>query len=1226
VASIWKILTWIYSTPFYGGGGGRFFTTIDIDPVFADSANGDFTLLCESPCINIGTPDTSGYNLPEYDLAGNPRVYTGGDVDRIDLGAYELQEEPCGVITIEGPITEDSYWCADTIYVVGNVTILDTVRVVICPGTTVLFLVPDPWVNPGRDGYGITVFGQLIAEGTIDSVITFTAFDTLEGWRGIRIFNDTPTRADTSSFDYCIFEYANKMRGSENDEGNLSVDMSYEEEEGSEGTRAPGIDGGALHLWGASPWINNSIFQYNTARDGGAIFLGGGSHPTITNSIIMDNSGRRNGGGICMDGGWNFPYLYNNQVIYNDALNAGGGIFMANNSRPYIEYCNIDFNEVQVRGRNDSNYDEKELRPPGMTGDGGGILCRGNARPTLVNCTINNNSAYNDGGGVKCQNNARLTLIDNLICDNTADWSGGGILLNCTVSNNQAEYYSWGIPFIAPGIDVWDPPHSPPHNPTVRLRNTIIWGNTYVSSTRDTENYADVNTDRSNWHINYCIIEGYWDWLYGRDTDERIWPVIVDLDPKFVDPDNGDYQLMPNSPAINTGTNNTILPLPDLDIIWNPRIYDGYIDIVDMGPYEFQDDPDVQYIFKGFEEDTHLCVDTIKVYTNPYIPEDVSVIICPGTTVMHMVPPQFRGDGYGWIVKGCLFAVGTEVDSILFTAEDPQQIGWSGIYFFDPPEDYYPSRFKYCNIEYVKNSFLGARREDDRIGMGAAINVYDYSNLRISYCDIRYNNGFYGGGIGVHGESYPYIQDNVLHDNFAIFGGGIYWGKLYEDWEFPYLRPVGDTVFVIQNNIITYNWAVSGGGIYLEEYIGRSEEPNVEVIHNEIKDNASIGNLIWWMWRDESDVLDKLEKYDISIPKGVLKHLENLNGSQEELHDLLSSEREPYSFAGGGGIFALNTAPLIEDNDILENIALGLFNYGLPPWAYPYTGMGGGIFIGFEFGYYERDFGEFNPEIINNRINDNVALALNYEYYGPPTSLGAGIFSYDMSPRIVENEINNNIATIEDDRQLPSTPSTLSGTGWNYNNSKFSNVSDRPNGAPLIGFGGGIYLVSPWYDVDFKVEILNNFITGNTAISGGGIVIEGDEEPVIPTNREFISDANINRQGGDDIGSATVIPGLPYFALGTTELLFQDYLILPWVLLNIILTIMMKPALILVAHHLMLCMLIPLPEMNQSISIFAIPSMIQRFMFMKMVGLLVHHMLVTTMHAVISVISLLFMH
>ncbi len=40
-----------------------------------------------SPCIDAGTIDTTGLHLPEYDLAGNTRIYNG----IIDIGAYEWQ-------------------------------------------------------------------------------------------------------------------------------------------------------------------------------------------------------------------------------------------------------------------------------------------------------------------------------------------------------------------------------------------------------------------------------------------------------------------------------------------------------------------------------------------------------------------------------------------------------------------------------------------------------------------------------------------------------------------------------------------------------------------------------------------------------------------------------------------------------------------------------------------------------------------------------------------------------------------------------------------------------------------------------------------------------------------------------------------------------------------------------------------------------------------------------
>jgi len=60
---------------------------INENPLFVGAGDHPFMLQDLSPCVNVGIPDTTGLNLPEFDLAGNPRVYGG----RIDMGAYENQ-------------------------------------------------------------------------------------------------------------------------------------------------------------------------------------------------------------------------------------------------------------------------------------------------------------------------------------------------------------------------------------------------------------------------------------------------------------------------------------------------------------------------------------------------------------------------------------------------------------------------------------------------------------------------------------------------------------------------------------------------------------------------------------------------------------------------------------------------------------------------------------------------------------------------------------------------------------------------------------------------------------------------------------------------------------------------------------------------------------------------------------------------------------------------------
>ncbi len=71
---------------------------IDTDPLFRGDVYGDVELedirwvqLTQgSPCVNAGTPDTLGMNLPTVDIAGNPRVWD----NIIDMGAYEYNSTP----------------------------------------------------------------------------------------------------------------------------------------------------------------------------------------------------------------------------------------------------------------------------------------------------------------------------------------------------------------------------------------------------------------------------------------------------------------------------------------------------------------------------------------------------------------------------------------------------------------------------------------------------------------------------------------------------------------------------------------------------------------------------------------------------------------------------------------------------------------------------------------------------------------------------------------------------------------------------------------------------------------------------------------------------------------------------------------------------------------------------------------------------------------------------
>jgi hypothetical protein len=72
----------------YSAGNNIYYddSNIEGDPMWDTAGIFPYMLTAASPCINAGTLDLPDpIQLPETDLAGNPRIYNG----QIDMGAYE---------------------------------------------------------------------------------------------------------------------------------------------------------------------------------------------------------------------------------------------------------------------------------------------------------------------------------------------------------------------------------------------------------------------------------------------------------------------------------------------------------------------------------------------------------------------------------------------------------------------------------------------------------------------------------------------------------------------------------------------------------------------------------------------------------------------------------------------------------------------------------------------------------------------------------------------------------------------------------------------------------------------------------------------------------------------------------------------------------------------------------------------------------------------------------
>ena len=86
-------------------GGNNIF---GFDPQFFDSESGDYRIGFNSFAAQNGTPDTTGLNLPDYDLMGDERIVS----NIVDIGAYESQD--ADFIRIVSP-NGDEAWIGGTI-------------------------------------------------------------------------------------------------------------------------------------------------------------------------------------------------------------------------------------------------------------------------------------------------------------------------------------------------------------------------------------------------------------------------------------------------------------------------------------------------------------------------------------------------------------------------------------------------------------------------------------------------------------------------------------------------------------------------------------------------------------------------------------------------------------------------------------------------------------------------------------------------------------------------------------------------------------------------------------------------------------------------------------------------------------------------------------------------------------------------------------------------------
>ena len=282
-------------------------------------------------------------------------------------------------------------------YIQGEITVPNGEILTIEPGVNVVFL----------GHYKLNVQGRLIAVGTRQDSISFTA-DSIEiGWHGIRFMN-TPNTNDTSKMVYCSFKYGKANTGSGYDRSGGAIMINgfdkvlvsnclFDSNMQSGGGWDPIEAGPAIYFIYSSPIITNSTFSNNIGSKGAAISCLTSQNAIISNNIFSNNWGGLVGPIIIRES--ITPIISGNIIFDNYAGYMGGGIAVEMGSTPRIENNIIFRNEAP---------------------DAGGIICWIDVNAIIINNTIAYNVASYSGGGIRCDYNSDPILLNNIIYGNSA--------------------------------------------------------------------------------------------------------------------------------------------------------------------------------------------------------------------------------------------------------------------------------------------------------------------------------------------------------------------------------------------------------------------------------------------------------------------------------------------------------------------------------------------------------------------------------------------------------------------------------------------------------------------------------------------------------------------------------------------------------------------------------------------------------------------------------------
>lgn len=297
--------------------------------------------------------------------------------------------------------------------------------------------------------------------------------------------------------------------------------------------------------------ITNCLFQGNSARRGGGVYLGN-DNETLGGSTLVDCDILENTAVICASGdggagvgGFRRFWMRGCQVLSNSTVRIngtpyGGGVGASPGAT--IRDCRIAFNTGVVYGGGIANI----------------------SRATVSNCVVESNAA-SWGGGIYCGTGG--LIVDSFVKDNSsAAYMQGGTFRNCLFAGNGRIWAHTSAAVAFENCTISGNSEALVLEQPATVENCIAYGNT--------SNWKQIGLGTNSVWRNSCTTP-----LPAGPSDVD----NTDADPRFVDAANGDFNLRGSSPGVNAGVFRDWMT-GAYDLQGRPRVIGA---AVDTGAFEY---------------------------------------------------------------------------------------------------------------------------------------------------------------------------------------------------------------------------------------------------------------------------------------------------------------------------------------------------------------------------------------------------------------------------------------------------------------------------------------------------------------------------------------------------------------------------------------------------------------------------------------------------------------